>query len=92
MSTTLPPHRPRMLRKTQVTPDSYFRAPQEVADEIFLLAISDLEIPGGTINHFVEAARKDLGIGGTVPRGWIVDRGEVSDSGAAGPPVRPSAT
>lgn len=54
----------------------------EVADEIYMQAIQDLTVWGGMVNHFVEVARKDLGIGGAVPRGWLVDR-EPPDSGCA---------
>jgi len=50
----------------------------EVADEIFMHAVKDLRVRGGMINHFVEVARKDLKIGGAVPRRWIVNR-ESSD-------------
>lgn len=46
----------------------------EAADRIFMRLIQDVKVWGPTRSYFVEAARKDLGVGGTLPRNWTAAR------------------
>lgn len=44
----------------------------EVADQIYLLIAGNDEEPiGPLVNQFVKMAREDLGVGGSLPSGWV---------------------
>jgi hypothetical protein len=46
----------------------------EIAETLYLIVRDDRRFDAGVLNHFVEVARKDLGVGGKVPSAWRVER------------------
>ncbi len=52
----------------------------EVVEKLYLTVRDSQHLSGGVVNRFVEAARKDLGVGGQVPKDWAVDREPLEES------------
>jgi len=73
MSTTLPPHRPRMLRKTQVTPDSYFRAPQVATPGLAAYQAAKWAVSGFTEVLALETAPLGISVTAIEPGGMQSD-------------------